>query len=136
MSGTPERSDRVSDFVCVPAGTYVCRVDDVRAGVTRSGDVRWSLRLVVADGPCAGRVAAWDAIVFSVRALPRARRVFAALGVPVAGRVRVEPGGLLGRLASVDVRPAEYRSADGSTVRRNEIPYDGWRPAPAGRATP
>ena len=135
MTGTPDRSGSVSDFVTVPAGTYVCRIAEVRTGATRSGDVRWSMGLVVADGPHAGRVAAWDSLVFSVRALPRVRRVFAALGLPAAGSVHVEPADLVGLLASVEVRPTTYRAGDGSTVRRNEVPYDGWRAAPAGRAT-
>ena len=136
MNGTPDRSGHVSDFVTVPAGTYLCRLAEVRTGTTRAGEARWSLRLVVADGPHAGRLAAWDGLGFSARALPRVRRVFAALGLPAAGSVHVERDDLLGLLASVEVRPTEYRSGDGSTVRRNEVPYDGWRAAPGGRATP
>ena len=121
----------VSDFVRVPAGAYRCRVADVRAGTTRAGDERWSLMLVVADGSHVGKLAAWDSVVFSVRGRARARQVLAALGLPVQGRVTIEPTDLLGREAIVDVRPCEYTSTDGATVRRNEVPYDGWRALPA-----
>jgi hypothetical protein len=126
---------RVADFVTVPAGAYVCRVVDVRPGTTRAGDERWSLQLVVATGPHAGKLAAWDSLVFSVRGRARARYVLVALGLPAKGRVQVEPSDLLGKLALVEVRPAEYVAPDGQTVRRNEVPYDGWRAAPEGGAS-
>ena len=125
---------RVADFVTVPAGAYVCRVAEVRRGLTRAGDERWSLSLVVDTGPHAGRQAAWDSLVFSTRGRMRARMVLAALGLPAVGRVTVEPSDLVGRTALVEVRPAEYASPDGTTVRRNEVPYDGWRAAPEGGA--
>jgi len=75
--------------VTVPAGAYVCRVADVRPGTTRAGDERWSLQLVVATGPHAGILAAWDSLVFSVRGRARARYVLVALGLPAKGRVQV-----------------------------------------------
>ncbi|HEX5051047.1 MAG TPA: DUF669 domain-containing protein [Planctomycetota bacterium] len=121
----------LADFVTVPAGAYRCRVAEVRPGTTRAGDERWSLRLVVADGPHTGKQAAWDSIVFSTRGRARARQVLLALGLPARGRVTIEPSDLDGREAIVEVRAAEYASADGSRVRRNEVPYDGWRALPA-----
>ena len=42
--------DAISDFISVPAGTYVCRITEVRTGTTRAGDERWSIRLVVDEG--------------------------------------------------------------------------------------
>ena len=125
-------ADNVSDFVTVPAGSYICRVDDVRTGTTRAGDERWGLRLVVADGPHVGRQAAWDSLIFSNRGRARARLVFLALGLPAKGRVTVKPDDVLGRRAMVEVRPVEYPNPTGEIIRRNEVPYDGWRPMPAG----
>jgi hypothetical protein len=122
--------ERVSDFVTIPAGTYLCLVAEVRSGATRGGDERWSLRLVVAEGQHIGKQAAWDSLVFSNRGRARARQVFAALGLPAKGRVHVEPHDLEGRRALVEVRPAEYTNPTGEVVRRNEVPYDGYRPAP------
>ncbi|MEZ5966171.1 MAG: hypothetical protein R3F56_20205 [Planctomycetota bacterium] len=123
-------SDAVTDFTSVPPGTYLCEVSDVRPGVTRHGEERWSFRLTVREGEFAGRQAAWDSLTFGERALPRVRRVFAALGLPSEGRVRVEAKDLEGRRAFVDVRPTEYRNALGEVVRRNEVPYSGYRPLP------
>lgn len=127
--------DRVFDFATVPAGVYRCKVAEVRPGTTRAGDDRWSLRLVVTDGEHAGMQAAWDSLVFSIRGRARARMVLRALGLPSKGRVTIEPGDLEGREALVDVRPVEYRAPAGEVVRRNEVPYDGWREAPAGGAS-
>ena len=118
----------VLDFVTVPAGAYRVRITDVRPGTTRAGAERWSVRLTVAEGAQGGKQAAWDSLVFSPRGRARARQVLLALGLPAKGRVAIEPADLLGREAMVEIRPAQYQSVDGSTIRRNEVPYDGWRP--------
>jgi len=122
-----DAADRFSDFVTVPAGTYVCRIAEIRPGTTRAGDERWSLRLVVAEGQHVGKQAAWDSLVFSTRGRARARMVLQALGLPATGKVQIEPADLEGRAALVDIRPAEYQSPAGEVVRRNEVPYDGFR---------
>lgn len=133
-----DAKDRVSDFVTVPSGTYLCRIAEIRPGSTRAGDERWSLRLVVAQGQHVGKQAAWDSLVFSTRGRARARMVLQALGLPASGRVQIEPADLEGRSALVEIRPAEYQGPDGAMVRRNEVPYDGYRaavgaPEPAAR---
>ncbi|MCB9877648.1 MAG: DUF669 domain-containing protein [Planctomycetes bacterium] len=126
-----DAGDRVSDFVTVPSGTYLCRIEEVRPGTTRAGDERWSMRLVVAEGQHVGKQAAWDSLVFSTRGRARARTVFQALGLPTSGRVQVEPADLQGRTALVEIRPSEYQAPGGEVVRRNEVPYDGYRAADA-----
>ncbi|HEB51849.1 MAG TPA: DUF669 domain-containing protein [bacterium] len=122
-----DATDPVSDFVTVPKGTYLCRVAEVRTGTTRAGDERWALRLVVAEGQHVGKQAAWDSLVFSPRGRKRVRLVLQALGLPATGKVDIEPGDLEGRSALVEVRPSEYEATDGQIVRRNEVPYDGYR---------
>ncbi len=124
-----DAADRVSDYVTVPSGTYLCRITEIRPGTTRAGDERWSLRLVVAEGQHVGKQAAWDSLVFSARGRARARMVLQALGLPATGKVQIEPADLEGRTALVEIRPAEYQSPSGDVVRRNEVPYDGYRPA-------
>lgn len=131
-----DASRQVSDYVTIPAGTYVCRIAEIRPGMTRAGDERWSLRLVVAEGQHVGKQAAWDSLVFSTRGRSRARMVLQALGLPASGKVQIEPGDLEGRQALVDIRPAEYQSPSGDVVRRNEVPYDGFRPLPTDDAPP
>ena len=122
-----DAGDRVSDFVTVPSGTYLCRIEEVRPGTTRAGDERWSMRLVVAEGQHVGKQAAWDSLVFSTRGRSRARAVLQALGLPASGPVQIEPGDLQGRTALVEIRPSEYQAPGGEVVRRNEVPYDGYR---------
>lgn len=125
-----DATDHVSNYITIPAGTYVCRIAEIRPGTTRAGDERWSLRLVVAEGQHVGKQAAWDSLVFSTRGRSRARMVLQALGLPASGKVQIEPGDLEGRQALVDIRPAEYQSPSGDVVRRNEVPYDGFRAIP------
>lgn len=122
-----DANDPVSDFVTVPQGTYLCRIGEVRVGQTRGGDERWSLRLVVAEGQHVGKQAAWDSLVFSTRGRARARLVLQALGLPAKGKVELAPADLEGKEALVAVRPSEYESPSGQVVRRNEVPYDGYR---------
>lgn len=119
-------AEPVADYTSVPAGTYLCRVAEVRPGTTRAGDERWSLRLTVAEGPFVGRQAAWDSIVFSPRGRPRARTILKTLGLPHKGKVQIEPMDLEGRTAFVTVVQAEYLSPHGALVRRNEVTYDGY----------
>ena len=124
-----DANDPVSDFVTVPQGTYLCRIGEVRVSQTRGGDERWSLRLLVAEGQHVGKQAAWDSLVFSTRGRSRARLVLQALGLPSQGKVELAPADLEGRQALVAVRPSEYESPSGQVVRRNEVPYDGYREA-------
>lgn len=130
------------DLISVPAGTYLCSIAEVRERETRAGDPLWGLRLVVAEGEYAGRTAAWDNLAFSPRGLNRVKLVFSALDLPSNGEVEIGPDDLVTRQALVEVRAAEYFAADGSAIRRNEVPYEGYRrleegarPAPTAKAT-
>ena len=93
---------------------------------------RWqALAQEVAEGQHVGKQAAWDSLVFSTRGRARARMVLQALGLPASGKVQIEPADLEGRAALVEIRPAEYQSPAGDVVRRNEVPYDGFRSLPS-----
>jgi hypothetical protein len=94
------------------------------------------MRLVIEEGQHVGKQAAWDSLVFSTRGRARARMVLQALGLPASGKVQVEPSDLEGRTALVEVRPAEYQNQAGEVVRRNEVPYDGFRAVPVGTDAP
>jgi len=120
-------AEQPTDFVTVPQGVYLCEISDVRVGTTRAGDPRWGIRLIVAEGEYVGRQAAWDGLVFSVRGRARIRRILAALGMPDQGVVQISPDELRGRRAFVEIRPSQYTGSDGIAVRRNEVPYDGYR---------
>ena len=83
--------DAISDFISVPAGTYVCRITEVRTGTTRAGDERWSIRLVVDEGMHVGKQAAWDSLVFSVRGRTRARLLLYAFACHPRARCSYSP---------------------------------------------
>ena len=125
-----DSAEPVTDFITIPAGSYVCRIAEVRCGRTRANDERWALRLVVAEGEHIGKQAAWDALIFSTRGRSRARQVLAAIGLPATGKVTINPTELEGLTALVEVRPAEYTNPAGEVIRRNEVPYGGFRPVP------
>lgn len=131
---TFDAGDGIVDYRQVPSGTYRCRISEVRPGTTRAGDERWSLALVVVGGEHAGKLAAWDSLVFSTRGRARARMVLVALSLPAKGRVQIEPADLVDRQALVEVRAVVYTSPNSEQIRRNEVPYDGFRALPAGGA--
>lgn len=137
---TPDNDANVCDFVTVPAGIYVCRIAEVRVGMSRAGAVRWSLRLVVAQGEQAGKQAAWESLLFSKAGLPRARKILRLLGVAILGDLdTIEPRELEGLYCRVQVEPCDYASPSGDVVRRNEVTKDGWLPMslpPAPQAAP
>ncbi len=132
MSPHPHAADGAAqpgDYVTVPAGTYLCEVAEIRTRTSRAGDELWSLRLVVVEGEHAGRHAAYDNLVCSLRGRVRLRRVLLAFGLKAEGRSGIEPEDLQGLRALVEVRPVTYSNDAGETIRRNEVPYDGYRPA-------
>ena len=122
--------DDSESYVSVPEGTYLCRIAEVRPGLTRDGSPRWSLRLEVADGVYAGRTAAWDALIFSERGLPRVKQVFALLGFDVRGTLEFEPNDLLDLRARVQCLPEEREDPlTGKRRTRMRVPYSGYESA-------
>ncbi len=119
--------DDHQSFVSVPEGTYLCRVADVRPGLSREGSPRWGLRLEVAEGDLAGRTAGWDGLVWSDRGLPRVKHVLQRLGFDVSGVLRVDPDDLVGCRARVDfVREERDDPLTGRRVVRLRVPYMGY----------
>jgi len=121
--------EEVEDFTNLDQGWYTVRVEDVRESITREGSPRWGLKLVVADGDYAGRLAAWDGVVFSERGAPRAKRVLEAFGIEADGEVELETTDLIGRRADVELVVEEWENPDtGRRQRRNRVSYDGFAP--------
>lgn len=116
------------DRTSVPAGVYPVEVVEVRETHTKDGSERWAVRLDIADGEFAGRIAAWDGLVWSDRALPRAKRILEALGFPVEGEQELQPAALVGRRARVELVHEDYENGAGVVTRRTAVPYDGWGP--------
>lgn len=134
--GTPIHVDfsqveDVDSFVQVPEGRYLCRIGEVREGETQAGDLRWALRLEVAEGELAGRTAAWDGLVWSKRGLGRVKYVLGVLGFDVSGALDVSAEDLLGRRAYVDFFLEEWTDrASGKRVERLAVPFLGYEAAP------
>jgi hypothetical protein len=117
----------LESFVSIPEGTYLCRIAEVRDGLTREGATRWAFRLEVAQGDLAGRTAAWDGLTFSERALPRAKQVLARLGFDVHGTLDISPGDLLGlHVRATFVTEEREDPVTGRRVMRLRVPYLGY----------
>jgi len=113
----------------VPAGTYLCRVADVQEKLARDGSPRWVLRLQVAGGELAGRLAGWDSITWSPRGVHRVQQVLCALGVDARGEVELDASELVGRRAWVSFELEDRE--DSITGQRKlflAVPYAGYRP--------
>jgi len=116
----------VRELQAVPPGTYLCEIQDVRPGKTKAGDKRWGMKFVVVQGGEKGRLAAWDGLVFSQRAMERTRMVLAALGLPCSGRVQLRAEDLLGKRAWVTVEAEDWLDPKTKQImRRNSVPYAG-----------
>ncbi len=133
-----DQVDDAENFVSVPNGSYVCSVGEVRARRGDDGAERWGVRWIVSEGPYAGRTAAWDSLVFTVRGLRRAKLVLGRIGIPVEGEQRLEPLALEGRRARVTVYARErVDSVTGRRVISNRVPYAGVEAlGPGENATP
>ena len=117
-------------YVSIPEGTYLCRVAEVREGQTRELAPRWALRLEVLEGEYAGRTAAWDALIFSERGLPRVKHVLACLGFDVSGALELQARDLVGLRVRAQCQLEEYENPlTGKRQRRLRVPYSGYGPA-------
>ncbi len=116
----------IRELQAVPPGTYFCEIEDIRPSWTRAGDKRWGMKFVVAQGMEKGRLAAWDGLVFSQRAMDRTRMVLSALGLPCSGHVQLRAEDLLGKKAWVTVETEDWPDPrTGQIMRRNTVPYAG-----------
>ena len=117
----------VQVYTSIAPGIYVCRVGEVRDGLSRDGFVRWSLRLEVAEGPFAGKTAAWDSLTWSERGIPRVKKVLTALGFDLGAPVEIDSRDLLRRCARVQFQNEEREDpVTGQRTLRLRVPYMGY----------
>jgi hypothetical protein len=116
-----------SDFAPLPDGEYTCRLGDIEQDTTRAGDPMWKLRWIVEEGEFAGRLL-FDNLVFSPRALPRAKLICESCGLNVSGALDLEPPMLLEKRVRIETYVEEYRDESGVAKARNRIPYSGYSP--------
>ena len=118
-------------FVSITEGIYLCRIGEVREGLSRDGSVRWSLRLEVADGEYAGRTAGWDSLTWSERGIRRVKRTFEVLGLDVQGELEGAPADLVGLRVRARFEMEEREDPlTGSRQMRLRVPYAGYSAAP------
>jgi hypothetical protein len=117
----------VADFAPLPDGEYVCRLSDIETDTTRAGDPMWKLRWTVEGGEHAGRLL-FDNLVFSPKAMPRAKLVCESCGLDVSGTLDLEPPMLLEKRARISTFIEEFRDEQGVSKARNRIPYGGYAP--------
>ena len=121
-----KKVDDVRESGPLPAGTYLCRLDDVEVDETRHGDEMWKLRFEVVAGPHERRCI-WDNMVFSNTAMPRAKLICGCLGLDVTDTLDVTPETLLGRTCQVMVDIEDYEDQNGNPRRRNSVPFAGYK---------
>ena len=119
--------DRIEKNRLVPPGTYDCKVGPVEVACTQSNCEMWKIPFRITDGPYQGYVIP-ENLVFSDRAMPRARLLFESLGVDVSKEIDMDPGLIEGRSCSVTTDIGEFNSRPCITV-----PFDGFGP-PMGTA--
>jgi hypothetical protein len=115
----------------IPGGQYKCKVDKATLDQTRHGDEMWVIEHVVMEGEHAGR-RIFDRIIFSSKALPRAKLVLGRLGQDVSGVWEGNPGDIVGKQAFVTVEVKEYQDKDGNSKETNAVTYDGYEEVPEG----
>jgi len=126
----------VDSFVSIPEGAYVCKIAEVRPGLTREGSPRWAIRLDVVEGDFAGRVAGWDGLVWSERGLPRVKEFLQRLGFDVSGLVDLDPQDLVERrILAQFVTEEREDPTTGRVIARLRVPYMGYESI-AGGETP
>ena len=121
--------DNVDVYQSIPEGSYVCRIAEVRPGLTREGSPRWGLRLEVVEGDYAGRTAGWDNLSWSERGLPRVKGVLERLGYDVSGPLEIAPDDLVGRRVRAQFQVEEHEDpTTGRRVMRLSVPFMGYEP--------
>ena len=117
----------IDSYISIPEGVYVCRVAEVREGISRDGSPRWSFRLEVSRGEYTGRTAGWDSLTWSDRGVRRVKRVLESFGLDVRGAVEIEANDLIGReLRAVFQSEEREDPYTGRRVLRLRVPYAGY----------
>jgi len=113
------------DFTPLPAGEYLCRVENIEERQTKYNDDMWNVRFAVIDGEYIGRYI-FDRITFSEAAMPRVKLFAKRLGLDVSKRYDLTPKLALGQAIWVTVEEDSYEKGD-QIIKTNNVPYAGYR---------
>lgn len=126
----------VQDFVPPPVGEYLCEVTEIEEQETQGGDPMWKLKLEIQEGEQAGKLL-FDNIVFSDKAMPRAKMIVSRFGFDVSEDLDIEVDDLLNKQAIVVVdRIEEYTKKDETTGRAARVAFAGYKAIEGQEATP
>jgi hypothetical protein len=85
----------------------------------------WKVRHLVTKGEFKGRYI-FDNLVFSEKALKRAKLILRCLGVDVSGEINLTPEMIKRKQAIVTVKLEDYVDDEGREKKRNRVPFAGY----------
>lgn len=109
----------------VPAGTYLCEIDDVEIKHSQNGNEWWNIKLKIIEGDHEGR-SFFDKYFFTPKSLPRLKFICSRLGLNTEGEVDFQPPLILGKRALITTIVEEYQANDGTMKKKNTVPFDGY----------
>lgn len=131
-----DKVEEAQGYSPLPDGKYYCVVEKADLGTTANGDEMFKLEFKVLEGAFKGRKL-FDNIIFSERALGRAKLMLKRMGLELNGKVNVKWSDVQGRKVIVVCDGTEdYTTKDGETRTKNLIPFDGYERVPDDGHTP
>lgn len=119
----------------VPAGRYLVRVVSVAQKQTLAGFEIWNLQMEIIGGEH-DKKQMFDNIVFSPKAMGRAKLILRALGIPLEQEREIRPSEAEGKKAVVSVVHRTYTDKDGNEKKTVSPEFDGWSHVDAPAKTP
>lgn len=125
-------SSKVGQYKTVPAGVYLVKVSDMAVDRTKAGDEMWKCTFeIVENGNEFFGQKLFDNVVFSEKAMNRAKLIFEGFGLDVSDGLReYSIDDLLGTYGKVQVSHIEtYTNKERKEREKSVIAYDGYFPA-------
>ncbi len=120
-------SPGVGNFKVVQPGIYLVKVIDVVVKHSTKGFEYWNLKLeIVEDGSEYYGQKLFDNIIFTEKALNRAKLIFESCGVDVSTEREYTPDDLLGAICKVEIDRIETYIVEGKGKPKSVIAYAGY----------
>lgn len=130
MPKIDSKAKDVQDFTPPPPGDYLVEVEDIQAEETQAGDDMFKMKLKILEGEFEGKFL-FDNIVFSEKAMPRAKMIASRFGFDVSKDFELTEDMLIGQRAIVTVdRIESYEKAEGGTGQSARIAFAGYAECP------
>jgi hypothetical protein len=113
------------DFTPVPDGEYLCRLTSVEESETKEGDGLWKMHFVIDEGEHSGSYI-FDNLIFSEKALPRAKHICQELGLDTSGELDLTPAAIMDRKCYLSVTVEAYE-VGGVRKQKNKVLFTGYR---------